>query len=625
MINKPLRLAALTLAMSPTWLLAGVNEEIDTYMNQFHQDPAATMDQLPPKTGHANTLFSDTAVNNRNYIQYKDQARQKIMRGNSARLDIPRAPINYSNDNPARLVDLGNNVISNLYTLDNEAPKQRALEVQPWSDTYWPLYSGAAAWRYADSDLWRASPSNWKDYWDFSYVTKPVSSYYGQARDNLSPAEKYDLLMGDSSFTLTTNAWNSGKGYYERSGKVERWMGLCHGWAPAAYMLPRPIKTLNVKDASGEDLTLYPSDIKALATLLWANARFDNRFIGSRCNIKNPERDSNGRIINNVCFDTNPGSWHISVVNQIGISGRSLIMDATYDYQVWNQPIQSYKVTYFNPQTNATYASAQAATIPLSSYTKDKFSNYRGNQSTHVVGVRMDVSYVVETNPTHRRTDSPQYDGITRVSYYYDLELNDQGKILGGEWYSNRHPDFLWTPTPNAMAQSWQNGSGKWSVGQSVPEKWKNKAKQASRYGQPLTSVVNELFTRASEDSNTPSDTWREIVSSDGYCMDVADSGTTDGNLILAWDCHSGNNQKWWQDSYGRLRPAHATNMCATAKINEGGKLVIERCNNSRAQRWQWNGNYLRNLANFDLSLTYDPTSWQVMITADDDMTWSWR
>ena len=55
----------------------------------------------------------------------------------------------------------------------------------------------------------------------------------------LSPSEKYDLLVGDKNFTLTKAMWNEGLGYYNRNGSVERWMGICHGWAIAAYMYPR--------------------------------------------------------------------------------------------------------------------------------------------------------------------------------------------------------------------------------------------------------------------------------------------------------------------------------------------------------------------------------------------------
>ena len=54
-------------------------------------------------------------------------------------------------------------------------------------------------------------------------------------------SEKYDALIGDKSGALTRRMWLEGKGYYDASGKVETWMGICHGWSPAAYMLDRPV------------------------------------------------------------------------------------------------------------------------------------------------------------------------------------------------------------------------------------------------------------------------------------------------------------------------------------------------------------------------------------------------
>jgi hypothetical protein len=39
------------------------------------------------------------------------------------------------------------------------------------------------------------------------------------------------------------------------------------------------------------------------------------------------------------------------VAAQRTVSRRAMIMDATYDYEVWNQPIFSYEYQYFNPAT----------------------------------------------------------------------------------------------------------------------------------------------------------------------------------------------------------------------------------------------------------------------------------
>ena len=216
--------------------------------------------------------------------------------------------------------------------------------------------------RYADSGF--PGSSDWLDnrnYIEANPAPRIVESGDQDAIRRLSPSEKYDLLVGDPDGTLTTAMWAQGRGFYERSGEVESWMGICHGWAPAAYMLPRPTRYVDALAADGRTkLRFYPSDIKALASLLWANAATLSRFIGSRANDKDPPMDANGRLLSARAFDTNPGTWHMSVVNQIGVARRSFVIDATYDYEVWNQPVYSYRYSYFNPLTRARPRSACA-------------------------------------------------------------------------------------------------------------------------------------------------------------------------------------------------------------------------------------------------------------------------
>src|SRR5262249_19903522 len=143
-----------------------------------------------------------------------------------------------------------------------------------------------------------------------------------------------------------------GEIFYKSLGKVEEWMGICDGWAAASYMLDRPTNAVKTVAVDGTSLTFYPSDIKALASQLWAHPAPSRgyRSAGGRCYKKNPATDEYGRIVDQDCFDTNPGTLHLAVVNQIGVKERSFVFDATYDYEVWNQPMYAYFARYFNPQ-----------------------------------------------------------------------------------------------------------------------------------------------------------------------------------------------------------------------------------------------------------------------------------
>ncbi|WP_299492053.1 peptidase [uncultured Shewanella sp.] len=492
-----LSISTILLAMSASTY---ATDDTVPFFNEFHNNPAKVMDKVPEK--HSNSqqpllsLFSNEQINDNTFVALKDKSRGDFIKKNNKPMGFGElSRIDYNTDNPARLVDLGFNLETNLIALDKRASRESHLARTAWSDTYWPLYSGASAWRYADSP----SANNWQEYYDFSHTVKPVEQYINEDRKDLSPAEKYDLLVGDSNMSLTKSAWNSGKQYFESYGEVEGWMGLCHGWAAAAYMMDRPKNAINVKDAKGEELTFYPSDIKALSTLLWASAPYQSNFMGQRCNVKDPAKDENGRIIEQSCFDNNPGSFHTAILNQIGISKRSLVMDATYDYQVWNQPIISYKLKYVNLVSNKTKANLQDAIINIDDYKNDKFKSYRADNATHIVGVKMELEYLSETNPTHNKKDNEYHDHTVFVDYFYDLEIDSKGKIIGGEWYTNAHPDFLWTPTTTAVAQSYPKVFGEWKEGQSIPTYWKKRAKNAANNNQPLTKVVYELVKRSNK------------------------------------------------------------------------------------------------------------------------------
>lgn len=588
------------LCLSPAFGVMAADNNIEAFMSAFHENPTEVMNELPQKEGDTYPI-----INIEESESIRASVRDAIMK--RAASESPHSfSANLNNDNPARLVDLGNGLIRNLDELHRQTPNFKRLDVQPWSDTYWPLYSGAAAWRYGDREL---SASNWQEYFDFSHIQKPVVSVQGQDREYLSPAEKYDLLVGDTQFTLSKRSWDSGKGYYESNGSVERWMGLCHGWAAAAYMLPRPTQSVTVPDANGEPLKFYPSDIKALGTLLWAEAPFETRFIGGRCNIKNPAKDENGRVIEPDCNDTNPASWHLAVLNQLGLSGRSLIMDATYDYQVWNQPVLGYNLQYFNPQTYRSASDPADVMISLESYDKDRFSTYRSRRAASIVGVQMQVEYMVETNPTHRSTDMPRYDGVSRVTYYYDLEIDANGQVIGGEWYQNRHPDFLWTPTPMAVAKSYYDGYGEWDMSLPIPQNWQYQAPRASRYTQPMTAVVEALFA-ASSGKQDGQGGWKKIktnTESGSQCLDAEYSASGEGSRVFGWRCHSGDNQEWKLTSAGKLVSRSNPELCLD---QQGIEITLEQCGDFPTQQWRWEGGQIKN--RLDNALKWNDRTWLV-------------
>ena len=379
-----------------------------------------------------------------------------------------------------------------LEEIDRNKLTSARLVESPWSDHYWPIYAGILSYRYSDPHY--PESYNWKVNADYLY------NNLGQGGDlDLSPAEKYDYLVGDKNFTLTKAMLDQGKPYFDRYGKVESWMGICHGWAPASYSLKRPRKEIKVSTPEGRFITFYPSDIKGLASLLWANARVPARFIGGRCEEKDPPVDGRNRPIDQTCLDNNPATWHLVVVNQIGDIGRSFVMDKTFSYEVWNQPVYGYEYGYFNPKTKKDVNTLKEAKVKLSDFPNDPRRAVRAENARSVVGITMQVTYSVESMPEARPYDSEQFDSHRTDTYVYDLELDEHDRIIGGEWYSEEHPDFIWAPFENSRAlspgdEALSRSSEKWIQDQSIPRSWQSVAINSSRYSLPLALIVEELI-----------------------------------------------------------------------------------------------------------------------------------
>jgi len=499
-------------------------KDLSEFLKQFHANPALVLEQLPPKS-QSTTLFSKDTIESNEFITIKNYQKTKqnfckVINGVTQCLNDDNLQGKASfidNDRAEYLVDSDFSHLRKLndieqFIRDENGNLSGRLDEQPWSDDYWPIAQGILGFRYADYDV--KYTTGWKNVYNTHFVLFPASKYIEESKvDLLSPSEKYDLLIGDENFTLTKAMWATGKAYWTPEKEVEPWMGICHGWAPAAYMVPRPKNAITVTAADGKTpITFYPADIKSLASLLWANTPYDTKFIGGRCNTKNPKKDPNGRIDNQDCFDSNPATWHKVVVNQIkkGPKGRSFILDASYDYEVWNQPVYSYRYRYFNPLTSeiSNKWNDKKVMLKIEDYKNDIFKQYRSKDTEYIIGVEMTVEYMTETRPEQNESDDPSYDGIGKVIYRYDLEVAFDGEIIGGEWYSNKHPDFLWTPEKSARPQTNLDKTltTVFMTTEYTPKEFKkaalyslNYASNPSSRGTPLAKVVEELIRLSNE------------------------------------------------------------------------------------------------------------------------------
>jgi hypothetical protein len=89
------------------------------------------------------------------------------------------------------------------------------------------------------------------------------------------------------------------------------------------------------------------------------------------------------------------------------------------------------------------------------------------------------------------------------------------------------------------------------------------------------------------------------LRSDNGKCLDISSSDFSarrNGGKVQLWDCHGGQNQRWWFDkgalvsSGGKCLDVHSGDY--TSRRN-GGLIQVWDCNNSANQKWTLNGKAL--------------------------------
>jgi len=498
--------------------------DLKAFLKRFHENPKAALDERPMKydshgnpTKEIDTLFTEDEIQSGEFVEAKDFFRKRLctMRGgiriclkdikpgrsgispdrvkckkklNEGEICAPEDVLETTTDKIENFLETPM-IIRSLREMESRGLAHGEMARRPWSDTYWPIAKGIIANRFADGGF----PNNYDWASGLGYI-QSTWGYHGAAS---SPSEKYDYMLGDSGLTLTSWMWAQGRSYQEKYGSVPRWMGICHGWSPSSIVFPEPLKKIEVRGTNGATVTLWPSDVKGIADALWANEPPTVRFVGGRCKVRGPARDRFGRVEDPDCFDTNPGTFHMAITNQIGNEKRGFIMDATYDFEVWNHPIVKYEYFYFNPQTLEPSPNMRPALVRREKFVIDKFKERRSPDARFMVGVSTKVTYATETGAYHR--EKPDYKEKI-VRYVYDLELDASGNVIGGEWYTNVHPDFLWSPPLNTPAISSGDSYLKtpWDPAQPIPVDWTEGARVASRRGAPLAAVVRQLVSLSS-------------------------------------------------------------------------------------------------------------------------------
>jgi hypothetical protein len=432
------------------------------------------------------------------------------------------------------------NFLWDIREMERRGLNRANTRIQPWGGSFWPLLAGGVANTYQDKDstvfvttllentMWQENVKDWK-----KRKEKVLPNIYDldeKELAKLAPSEKYDLILGDTSFDLTnrvweyTERWGTGKkwefltkidlpdGYRipEASKFMALWEGICHGWALGAGYTPRPEKTIFITLPNGKKMAVYPNDIKALASLMWANSNIQDNVLleGNRCNKRNPDKDKFGRFIDTEidqndtellprCADVHPGVFHTTVVNVIGIEGRPIVLDHNPKLPIANQPVGGYELNYFNPKSGKDGTLAESMVSVREYGDKDPYQINRNRETAYIVGVAMNVKYIDWELPKKKETNSPADDKLVDYKFNYDLEISLTGKIVGGQWRvskkgrgglfktSTNQPDYFWL-APRDWRQFFRPvpGIAGWDDSRShlPPATWKDAARSAHGY-----------------------------------------------------------------------------------------------------------------------------------------------
>ncbi len=307
-----------------------------------------------------------------------------------------------------------------------------------WSESYWPSYLGGIAYR------WNHPFPN-----PFSYEFHTKEELLQMSEDQLaqlSPAELYDIAMGDYSYKLTKKVLN------KYSPDDLWWEGICHGWALAALHYPEPDKT-SLINKDGIRVSFGSSDVKALVSMHDAfNSRGFYVRVGDRCAAEGKvvgegsEEDFNQTpssqdASKSACRDVNPGAFHIVLGSLIGIHSKGFVADVDRYNDVWNQPVTGYE-------------SEIIKSLPLSKTDlKNGVSKKIQIKTKMIYGEELQffTQSALDEGENNFVSKEPVTGTIAQAfkakNYEYILELSSSDNIMGGEWISETRPDMIWMKT----------------------------------------------------------------------------------------------------------------------------------------------------------------------------------
>lgn len=301
-----------------------------------------------------------------------------------------------------------------IITTFNDLPLEGSIftKKKVWPGSHWQNYLGNISYR------WSASSNQSFTY--SLYTKDELFSLEAHKVNELSPSEKFDLLRGDYSFSLSKSLIK------KYSPSIPTWHGICHGLAAAALHHIEP-NAITVKNDDGLEIEFYSSDIKGLLSYFYAfHGNGKTKQVGKRCFKANSSKTA--------CQGLNPGSFHAILANINGVRGESFAVDIDSKNEVWNHLVRSYSSYIVN---------------------EAEVDNTSSPQAVKRVRVQTEVEYAGVIVPKFDPVIGTENESYFQQNYDYYLELDRDNNIVGGEWISDLRPDFIWYKEKSEFTKQW--------------------------------------------------------------------------------------------------------------------------------------------------------------------------
>jgi hypothetical protein len=370
----------------------------------------------------------------------------------------------------------------------------------PWSDNYWESDWGGISLRWNTLTQEQLDPEGTEtlDKFEQFRYTPPtreqVKAMSKEALTKLSPAEKYDILMSRYDYPTVTAERK------RTSPTMEDWMGICHGWVPAAINNPEPAPT----EATNKEGVVVPfgsTDVKALLSYYYGvpaydYARGDRKLIRNGntfqyldaldgTDIKKWVSLATGSTVFNNGYSVNLettgdagrckdpvfarpyGSEErcfasltfggtvetLNVVGQVGqrpsregrMGGVSALTDpnpGAFHIVMANQLGIMHRS--FVGNINKKLKNAQIWNQPITGFSTT-VDSYRQGRRGGKVKVTTTLTYVSEIAQMWEPVVGTPKQRFEDMTFSYTLDLDESGRIVGGEWKDRSyHPSFIW-------------------------------------------------------------------------------------------------------------------------------------------------------------------------------------